>query len=133
MVNQSGFKKIEKEKGKGLIDKTTTKKKRKESGIPKHIANRMARRVLFTTGIPTICGMSVFIVSYILITKGIAEIAPTLTLLLSGLFFLLGLIGLSYGILSASWENNKGSFLGIENIRPNIKRMKEAFNTKENT
>tara|TARA_Y100001968_G_scaffold158356_1_gene144788 strand:+ start:2566 stop:2955 length:390 start_codon:yes stop_codon:yes gene_type:complete len=126
MVNQTGFKKINKD-GEGL----KVNSKIEESGIPKHIANRMARRVLFTTGLPTLCGMSVFVISYILITKGIADIAPTITLLLSGSFFLLGLLGLSYGILSSSWDNEKGSFLGIENIRPNIKRMKVAFKTKE--
>ena len=27
---------------------------RKESGIPKYVANRMARRIAFTTGIPTL-------------------------------------------------------------------------------
>tara|TARA_Y100001968_G_scaffold255698_1_gene241904 strand:- start:5461 stop:5859 length:399 start_codon:yes stop_codon:yes gene_type:complete len=130
MVNQTGFKKIE-DKEEGLESNKERKIKKKESGIPKHIANRMARRVLFTTGLPTICGMGVFVISYVLITRGIAEIAPTLTLLLSGSFFLLGLVGLSYGILSASWENEKGSFLGIENVGPNIKRMKAAFNSKE--
>ena len=102
-------------------------KKSKTTGIPKEVANRMARRILFTTGIPTISGMSVFIISYLLISRGILEIAPAFTLLLSGSLFFLGLVGLSYGILSASWDKNKGTFLGLENIKPNINRMKEAF------
>ena len=97
------------------------------SGIPKYVANRMARRIAFTTGVPTLSGMGVFIGSYFLISKGIAEISPTVTLVSSALCFLVGLLGLSYGILSASWDFNPGSFFGFENIKPNINRMKDAF------
>ena len=103
----------------------------KDSGIPKYVANRMARRIAFTTGIPTLSGMGVFIGSYFLISKGIAEISPTVTLVSSAMCFLLGLLGLSYGILSASWDFNPGSFLGFENIKPNINRMKDAFKSSK--
>ena len=108
---------------------------RKESGIPKYVANRMARRIVFTTGLPTLSGMAVFIGSYFLISKGIAEISPTVTLVSSAMCFLVGLLGLSYGILSASWDFKPGSFLGFENINPNISRMKDAFksNKKDTT
>ena len=107
--------------------KNSSKNTRKESGIPKYVANRMARRIAFTTGIPTLSGMGVFIGSYFLISKGIAEISPTVTLVSSAMCFLLGLLGLSFGILSASWDFNPGSFLGFENIKPNINRIKDAF------
>ena len=106
-------------------------KTKRSSSIPKVVANRMARRIAFTTGIPTISGMGVFIGSYFLISKGIAEISPTLTLVSSAMCFLVGLLGLSYGILSASWDFNPGSFLGFENIKPNINRMKDAFKSNK--
>ena len=109
----------------------SSKSTRKESGIPKYVANRMARRIAFTTGIPTLSGMGGFIGSYFLISKGIADISPTLTLVSSALCFLIGLLGLSYGILSASWDINPGSFLGFENIKPNITRMKDAFKSSQ--
>ena len=102
-------------------------KKKSSSGIPKYVADRMARRILFTAGIPTILGMSVFVVSYIIVTRNIAEIPPSSTIAISALFFLLGLAGLSFGILSASWDKEPGSFFGIENIPMNIKRAKAAF------
>ena len=54
-----------------------TTPKRSSSGIPKYVADRMARRIFFTAGIPTIMGMSVFVVSYIIVTRNIAEIPPT--------------------------------------------------------
>ena len=110
----------------------SSKDKRNESGIPKYVANRMARRIAFTTGIPTLSGMGVFIGSYFLISRGIAEISPTVTLVSSAMCFLVGLLGLSYGILSASWDFKPGSFLGFENIKPNINRIKDAFKNSKN-
>jgi len=100
---------------------------KQSSGIPKYVADRMARRIFFTAGIPTILGMSVFVISYIIVTKKIAEIPPSSTIAISALFFLLGLGGLSYGILSASWDKEAGSLFGIENIPLNIERAKAAF------
>ena len=106
---------------------TLINQKKKTSGIPKYVADRMARRIFFTAGIPTIMGMSVFVVSYIIVTRNIAEIPPSSTIAISALFFLLGLAGLSFGILSASWDKEPGSFFGIENIPMNIQRAKAAF------
>ena len=102
-------------------------KRKRESLIPKPVANRMARRVIFTTGVPTFLGMGVFVLSYIVIVKGIAEIPPSLTLTSSAICFFVGLLGLSYGILSASWEDSPGSLLGLEHIGPNIQRLRSAF------
>ena len=97
------------------------------NGIPKYVADRMAKRIMITAGLPTVLGMSVFVISYFIVTKNIAEIPPSSTIAVSALFFLLGLGGLSYGILSASWDKDPGSLLGIENIPLNIKRAKDAF------
>ena len=102
-------------------------KTKQSTGIPKYVADRMARRIFFTAGIPTVMGMSVFVVSYIVVTRNIAEIPPSSTIAISALFFLLGLGGLSFGILSASWDKEPGSFFGIENIPLNIERAKAAF------
>jgi hypothetical protein len=66
---------------------TVTSPKKSSSGIPKYVADRMARRIFFTAGIPTILGMSVFVVSYIIVTRNIAEIPPSSTIAISALFF----------------------------------------------
>ena len=108
-------------------DVKATNTKPKSNGIPKYVADRMAKRIFFTAGIPTLLGMSVFVISYIIVTRKIAEIPPSSTIAISALFFLLGLGGLSYGILSASWDRAPGSFLGLENIPLNIQRAKAAF------
>ena len=107
-----------------VIDNKT---KNQSNGIPKYVADRMAKRIFFTAGIPTLLGMSVFVISYFIVTRKIAEIPPSSTIAISALFFLLGLGGLSYGILSASWDRAPGSFLGLENIPLNIQRAKAAF------
>ena len=99
--------------------------------IPRSVANRMARRVAVFTGLPTLAGMGVFVGSYLLITRGIADIAPGTTLAASGFCFLLGLGGLSYGVLSASWESKSGSLLGLENIRTNIQRLRSSIRAKK--
>ena len=91
----------------------------------------MARRVAVFTGIPTLAGMGVFIGSYLLITRGIADIAPGTTLAASGFCFLLGLGGLSYGVLSASWESDNGSLLGFENIGTNLKRLRASIKAQK--
>ncbi len=121
LSNKTAFSKIEKE------SKKVTTSKQATSGIPKYVADRMAKRIFFAAGIPTILGMSVFVVSYIIVTRNIAEIPPSSTIAISALFFLLGLAGLSFGILSASWDKQPGSFFGIENIPMNIERAKAAF------
>ena len=94
--------------------------------IPRNIANRMVRRIMFTTGLPSLMGMAVFALSYVFVSRGIAEVPPIATLLLSSGFFLFGLAGLSYGVLSASWEPKPGSILGLENIKPNLQRMQSS-------
>jgi hypothetical protein len=94
--------------------------------IPDAVANRMARRIAIATGIPTVLGMGVFIGSYLLVSRQILDIPPGATLAASGACFLLGVVGLSYGVLSASWEDRPGSLLGAEQLGINIGRLKES-------
>ena len=107
MKKKQSKKKALKRKNKNFPEKTAfanlektsnseTTQKRSSSGIPKYVADRMARRIFFTAGIPTILGMSVFVVSYIIVTRNIAEIPPSSTIAISALFFLLGLAAVSY-------------------------------------
>ena len=99
--------------------------------IPNDVANRMARRVAIATGLPSLMGMGVFVGSYVLVSRGILDIPPGITLVTSGLFFLLGLVGLSYGVLSASWEPQPGTLLGIEHIKPNLQRLRSSIRAQK--
>ena len=95
--------------------------------IPAAVANRMARRIALATGLPSLLGMAVFVASYLLVSRHILDIPPSATLLASGSCFLLGVLGLSYGVLSASWEEGPGSLLGTEQIGLNIGRLKASL------
>lgn len=101
--------------------------------IPEAVANRMARRIALATGVPTLMGMGVFIGSYLLVTQKIADIPTGVTLAASGGCFLLGVVGLSYGVLSASWEDAPGSLLGTEQIGLNISRLRSSIQAMRNT
>jgi hypothetical protein len=105
----------------------TPPRARTQQAIPEAVANRMARRIAIATGLPTVLGMGVFIASYVLVSRHLLDIPPSATLLASGGFFLLGLVGLSYGVLSASWEEAPGSLLGSEQIPLNLSRIKTSL------
>ncbi|NDC14929.1 MAG: DUF3464 family protein, partial [Synechococcaceae bacterium WB9_2_170] len=51
-------------------------KSSRQQVIPEAVANRMARRITLATGVPTVMGMGVFIGSYLLVSRQIADI-PT--------------------------------------------------------
>ena len=114
-------------KPRGAASAKPARTTRRPQGIPEAVANRMARRIAVATGIPTVMGMGVFIGSYLLVSRGLADIPPSATLAASGGCFLLGVLGLSYGVLSASWEERPGSLLGSEQLGLNIGRLKASL------
>ncbi len=111
----------------GESPKATTAGKRRTQAIPEAVTNRMARRIAVAMGVPSLLGMASFVVSYLLVSRGILDIPPAITLVTSGAFFLLGLVGLSYGLFSASWESEPGSLLGFEQIGVNLSRLKQSL------
>jgi hypothetical protein len=113
--------------GKAASGKATSGTPSRQQVIPEAVASRMARRIAVATGIPTVLGMGVFIGSYVLVSRQILDIPPGATLVASGACFLLGVLGLSYGVLSASWEEQPGSLLGNEQIGVNIGRLRASI------
>ena len=111
----------------GDSPKVTTAGKRRSQAIPEAVTNRMARRIAVAMGVPSLLGMASFVVSYLLISRGILDIPPAITLVTSGALLLQGLVALSYGLFSASWESQPGSLLGFEQIGVNISRLKQSL------
>lgn len=93
------------------------------TGVPEEVSKRMARRMAVFCGIPTSLGMLTFIVSYFIVSQHLFKLPTIVVLLLSLGFFGLGVLGLSYGALSASWdEGRSGGRLGWSEFRLNLSR-----------
>jgi hypothetical protein len=94
----------------------------------------MVRRMLVFSGIPTVMAMVIFIGAYLLLSRHVVDF-PKVVVLLSTLgCFGLGVVGLTYGVLSASWEEEAaGSRLGISEFRVNLGRMISAWRSAKET
>ncbi len=96
--------------------------------IPEAVSKRMISRIAVFCGIPTVLGISTFFVSYLIVSNGLFDLPNTAVLLVSMGCFGLGVLGLSYGVLSASWDEEiSGSTLGWEEFNTNFGRMREAW------
>ncbi|OCR02675.1 hypothetical protein BCD67_15950 [Oscillatoriales cyanobacterium USR001] len=98
--------------------------------IPDVVSKRMIRRMGIFCGIPTALGILIFFASYLAVSKGGIPLPTSAVVILSMGFFGLGVLGLSYGLLSASWdEASPGSKLGWEEFSINFGRMRAAWRT----
>jgi hypothetical protein len=96
--------------------------------IPDVVSRRMVRRMALFCGIPSALGISTFFISYFVVTHDLAALPNVAVVLISMGFFGLGVLGLSYGVLSASWDENAGgSALGWSEFTTNLGRMTEAW------
>ena len=102
---------------------------RQDASIPEEVSRRMIKRMAFLSGVPTLLGLLTFVASYFIVSKELIELPPIAVLLVSLGFFGLGVLGLSYGALSSSWEEgpNDGSLLGIDEFKVNFGRMRQAW------
>jgi Photosynthesis affected mutant 68 len=99
-----------------------------EMAIPAVVSQRMARRMAFFCGVPTGLGMSTFIASYFIVTQAWFKLPNIAVVLVSMGFFGLGVLGLTYGVLSASWDEDiPGSLWGGQEFATNLGRMTAAW------
>jgi len=95
--------------------------------VPAVVNQRMVRRMALFCGIPTLLGLLVFPISYLIVRQGWFNL-PVGTVLVTTLgLFGLGIVGLSYGVISASWEEDSGSMLGWSEFKLNFGRIREAW------
>ena len=96
--------------------------------IPEAVSQRMIRRMALFSGIPTSLGIGTFILSYFVVTNAWFKLPNIAVVLVSMGFFGLGVLGLSYGVLSASWDaETPGSKFGWEQFTTNLGRMISAW------
>ncbi|MCC5640885.1 PAM68 family protein [Nostoc sp. CHAB 5844] len=97
---------------------------KEEMTIPQVVSQRMIRRVAFFCGVPTALGITTLIVSYLLATQAHIKLAPIAVLLVNMGLFGLGVLGITYGVLSASWDEERpGGLVGLSEFTTNWGRM----------
>ncbi|QDZ38807.1 DUF3464 family protein [Euhalothece natronophila Z-M001] len=98
------------------------------SAIPEEVSQRMVRRMAFFSGIPTSLGIASFFIFYWIVSRELLELPPYTVVLVSMGLFGLGVLGLSYGVISASWDEGRlGTRVGWEEFKANIKRLISAW------
>ena len=101
---------------------------KEEMAIPQVVSQRMIRRVAGFCGIPTALGITTLVVSYLLAMYSEIQLPPIAVLLVNMGLFGLGVVGITYGVLSASWdEETPGTFLGFDEFSTNWGRMTEVW------
>jgi hypothetical protein len=98
------------------------------AAIPNSVSQRMVRRMALFSGIPTALGMSSFLVAYWIVSHQWFELPTSAVLLVSLGFFGLGVLGLSYGLFSTSWdEQHPGSWWGWQEFKQNFGRTMSGW------
>ncbi|NES81364.1 MAG: DUF3464 family protein [Moorea sp. SIO2B7] len=98
------------------------------SAIPDSVSKRMIRRMALFSGIPTALGISSFFIFYWIVRQDWFELPTVVVLMVSMGFFGLGVLGLTYGILSTSWDEDRlGSWWGWQDFTINFSRMTSAW------
>lgn len=99
-------------------------------GVPEVVSNRMITRVITFAGIPMVTGFFLFPAFYYfkVIADPPVDIPNWTAGVASALTFGGAAVGISYGVLSASWNPSiKGSALGLEEIQQNIPIFMRRF------
>ncbi len=94
--------------------------------IPKEVSDRMLRRMAVLSGSPVFLGVGVFFLAYYLKSHEIVDFPPVAVLLVTMGCFGLGVLGLTYGVLSASWDTEPGSLIGLSEFKLNFTRVMDA-------
>ena len=99
-----------------------------DSPIPPEVNKRLIRRAALFSGIPTSLGFITFIASYIIVVKKWADLPNSAVVLVSMGFLGIGVLGLSYGAVSASWDENRvGNWWGWQEFKQNFGYLRAAW------
>mmetsp|Transcript_12521 Transcript_12521/g.29895 ORF Transcript_12521/g.29895 Transcript_12521/m.29895 type:complete len:271 (+) Transcript_12521:184-996(+) len=104
------------------------------TAIPEKVAQRMGGRMLPFVGIPLFGSMAAFVGFWYMATYRDLEFQPALVAASTIAFLAIGLVGITYSIMSTSWdEDREGSFLGTDEFSTNLDNIKEGLSrSKEN-
>ena len=111
----------------GAISAERAAEKREEyrkaqgQGIPQVVTDRMLKRITIFSGVPLLMGFATGPAFYGLKVIAKVDVAPWQFFFASTATFGGALLGITYGVLSASWEpGREGTFWGLEEFKANI-------------
>ena len=130
-VSKAALKKIktdiEKKKENDEVSAERMEEKRAEyraasaKGIPQVVTDRMLKRITIFSGIPLLLGFSTGPLFYLGKAVWHIDLAPWQFFFASTVTFGAALAGITYGVLSASWEPGRdGTFWGVTEVKANI-------------
>jgi hypothetical protein len=106
--------------------KSGSRKTTDSGAIPEAVSRRMLRRMAVLSGAPVFLGVGIFFLAYYLQSNQIVTFPPIAVLLVTMGCFGLGVLGLTYGVMSASWDTEPGSLVGITEFKLNFGRVRDA-------
>jgi len=107
-------------------------KRKGDAGVPAVVSSRMVRRMAFFSGLPTALGMLTFVASYIVVSNEWLKVPNVAVVLVSMGCFGLGVLGLTYGVISASWDEERvGTRLGWGEFTTNFGRVVESWRSRD--
>ena len=101
--------------------------KKSQSVIPQVVSNRMIKRALIFTGIPTVLSFAILPLSLVARNQELFDLPPTVVFAGSLGCLAIGFVGITFSLLSASWDEDvPGSLLGIRELKLNWSRFQET-------
>lgn len=101
-----------------------------DSLIPREVNSRILSRILLFSGLPFAIALLILPIAAYLIKQG-APLPNVAVLLVNLLFFGLSVVGVTYGLLSASWDpERRGSFWGVGEFKLNGQRLWGALTSE---
>ncbi|GAB0490273.1 hypothetical protein MMPV_001505 [Pyropia vietnamensis] len=98
--------------------------------LPQKVADRMGRRMAVLGGVPFFVGVAVFLVYFLLAYRFEVRVIPVFVGYSTLFTFGGALVGVTYGIMSASWDEEvEGSFWGWQEAKVNVLRARDGLAT----
>lgn len=98
------------------------------SAIPEAVSQRMIRRMALFAGVPTTFGIASFFAAYLIVSNEWFDLPTPAVAFVSMGWFGLGVLGLSYGVISASWDEERaGTWVGWQEFTTNFGRLVSAW------
>jgi hypothetical protein len=103
--------------------------------IPEKVAQRMGRRMLPFVGLPLFLAMGTFVGFWYFATYKNMEFQPAAVATTTVFLLVVGLLGITYSLLSASWDpDREGDLFGVGEFKTNVESIRAGLSrSRENT